>query len=190
MRNTKHESFKIYDFRQEYKDSRDEISHIIVTDLAVEEVISKLAEAGIDINDLKPFIMLPLDYQNIFDESFRNNKKYEQREMIYHDKYPHEDGVLEMYHRESALGIDYIEEIFQHKLHKKEEELKRLEKAMEQLTDIQRRRIKLHYYKQLNISQIAERENRSGKAIRDSIRLALKKYKSFFKNTLPKHLKN
>ena len=180
MRNTKHGSFKIYDFRQEYKDSRDEISHIIVTDLSVEEVISKLAEAGIDINDLKPFIMLPLDYQDIFDESFRNNKKYEMRERFHHDMFGYEDGIFEKHHKEHAHEFDYIEKIFRYGKRRKEEELKLLEKAIEQLTEVQQRRIKQHYYDQLNLSQIAERETRSGKAIRDSIRLALKKIQKFF----------
>lgn len=50
MRNTKHRLFKIYDFKQEYKESADPISHIIVTDMTVEETVTALAEADIDIN--------------------------------------------------------------------------------------------------------------------------------------------
>jgi len=126
MRNTKHCSFKIYDFKQEYKESADPIIHIIVTDMTVEETVKALAEADIDINELKPFIMLPFAYKDIFDDSFRNDKKHEKRHNLYGEYHGYEDGIFEVHHREYADNLDYIEEIFAYEKRIRQEEIERL----------------------------------------------------------------
>lgn len=94
MRNTKNQLFQVYDFREEYGNSPDRIKHIIATDLTVEEAIKELAEAGIDIEDLKPFILLPLGNKEVFNEAFRNEKKHERRNCLYGEFHGYEDGVL------------------------------------------------------------------------------------------------
>lgn len=180
MRNTKHNNFKIYDFRQEYKNSPDKVNHIVATDLTVEKTIIKLAEAGIDINELKPFVIMPLSCREAFDASFRNDKKYEQRQSRNGELFGYEDGLFERFHREYADEIDYLEELFRYEMEKRREEMKRLETAMEHLTEVQKRRIKMYYFDCLNLEQIARRENRNRKTIKESIRLALKKIQNFF----------
>lgn len=71
-----------------------------------------MEEAGIDINTLKPFIMLPLDYKDVFNDSFRNEKKHQQRQYLYGEFHGYKDGVFELHHKEYANRLDYIEEIF------------------------------------------------------------------------------
>lgn len=180
MRNTKNQLFQVYDFREEYGNSPDKIKHIIATDLTVEETIKKLAEAGIDIEDLKPFILLPLGYKEVFNEAFRNEKKHERRNRLYGEFHGYEDGVFELYHKECANSLDYIEEVFAYEKKMRQEEIKRLDEAMKKLTEIQRRRLRMYYYDNLDFHQIARKEHRSRNAIRDSIRLALKKIQKFF----------
>ncbi len=175
MRNTKHQSFQVYDFREEYGNSPDKIKHIIATDLTVEETIKKLAEAGIDIEELKPFILLPLGCKEAFNESFRNEKKHERRNRLHGEFHGYEDGLLELHHREYADSLDYIEEIFAYEKKMRQEEIKRLDEVMGKLTEIQRRRMRMYYYDNLDLRQIAKKEHRSRNAIRDSIHLALKK---------------
>lgn len=87
MRNTKNKLFKIYDFSEEYGNSPDKVNHIIATDLTVEETIKKMKAAGIDINTLKPFIMLPLGYKDVFNDFFRNEKKHQQWQYLYGEFY-------------------------------------------------------------------------------------------------------
>lgn len=180
MRNTKNKSFKIYDFREEYGSSPDKVNHIIATDLPAHEAIQKLAEVGINVDELKPFIMMPLDYVEVFNDFFRNEKKHERRQRLYGEVHGYEDGAFELHHKEYADRLDYIEEIFAYEKKVREEEIKRLEEAMEKLTEIQRRRVHMYYYDRLDLEQIAKRENRSGNAIRKSIKLALKKIQNFF----------
>ncbi len=180
MRNTKNKTFKIYDFKQEYKNSPDNINHIIATDLTVEEAIMRLDKAGIDINELKPFIMLPLDCKEAFDESFRNDKKHESRYRLHGEYHGYEDGVFELYYDKYAEYLNYLEEIFEYEKKRRQEEIERLEDAMKQLTEIQRRRIKMYFFDRLDYHQIAKKEKRSRTAIRDSIHLALKKIQKFF----------
>lgn len=180
MRNTKNKSFKIYDFSEEYGNSPDKVNHIIATDLTVEETIKKMEAAGIDINTLKPFIMLPLDYKDVFNDSFRNEKKHQQRQYLYGESYGYKEGIFELHHKEYANRLDYIEEIFEYEKQVRQEEIRRLDEAMKKLTEIQCRRLRMYYFDNLDFHQIAKKENRSRNAIRDSIRLALKKIQKFF----------
>ena len=55
-----------------------------------------------------------------------------------------------------------------------------MDEAMKKLTEIQRRRLRMYYYDNLDFHQIAKKEHRSRNAIRDSIRLALKKIQKLF----------
>lgn len=124
--------------------------------------------------------MLPLACQEAFDESFRNDKKHEGRYRLHGEYHGYEDGVFELHHDEYAAYLNYLEEIFAYEKKKRQEEIERLEVAMKELTEIQRRRIKMYFYDRLDYHQIAKKEKRSRTAIRDSIHLALKKIQKFF----------
>jgi len=53
---------------------------------------------------------------------------------------------------------------------------------MQELTEIQRRRLQMRYYERLDVHQIAMKEQRSRSAVKKSIKDALKKNKIIFQN--------
>lgn len=83
------------------------------------------------------------------------------------------------FREEYGNSPDYIEEVFAYEKKMRQEEIKRLDEAMKKLTEIQRRRLHMYYYDNLDFHQIARKEHRSRNTVRDSIRLALKKILPF-----------
>lgn len=124
--------------------------------------------------------MLPFAYKDIFDDSFRNDKKHEKRRNLYGEYHGYEDGIFELYHKEYAANLDYIEEIFAYEKRIRQEEIERLDAAMQELTEIQRRRLQMRYYEKLDVHQIAMKEQRSRSAVKKSIKDALKKIQDYF----------
>ena len=62
-------------------------------------------------------------------------------------------------------------------------ESERLHEAMKKLTETQRRRVYLYYFKQYTYREIAEMEHTAEMSIHDSISSALKKFRKFLKKT-------
>ena len=62
------------------------------------------------------------------------------------------------------------------------EEREKVNKAMDSLTDTQRRRIELHFINELTIRDIAKLENVQKSQIQKSLKAGVKKFKNFFEN--------
>lgn len=56
-----------------------------------------------------------------------------------------------------------------------------LKKAIDSLSDIQRRRIKMYYFENMNLREIAAKENCAIMSVKDSINVGLKKLKEILK---------
>jgi len=57
-----------------------------------------------------------------------------------------------------------------------------LKKAIDSLSDIQRRRIKMYYFENMNLREIAAKENCAIMSVKDSINVGLKKLEENLKN--------
>lgn len=178
MRNTKNENFKIYDYKEEYLDFTSGICHIVATDIANDELILAMRDAGIDVDTLGKYIIIPLSCAEAFNESYNNDEKYGKREKRKENVQGYEDGDTEIHHKEIANDEDVLamlidkEDISSNILKKRA-----LREAFEELTEVQERRVTLYFQDQKTLREIAEIEGCSTISVHESIKGAIKKLK-------------
>ena len=114
-----------------------------------------------------PFIYVTREMFAPIAESHHNDRKHEIRDAKLRDAFPYEDGLFETFHAE--LVCDPFSE----------PDWSLLYEAMDQLTDIQKERIRKRFFLQLNMVEIAAEEGTTKQAVEKSIKLALAAIKKF-----------
>jgi len=143
---------------------------IIITDLTEEELITKYAE---QVTSLRPYIILSRSFGKVRDDFRRNEKKHQMRAIRSVDIFSYEDGEMEIHHPELIARLkDLCWELI---------EFEDLHKAIEQLPDTQKRRLKLSYFGGYTEKEISEIENCSSVAVHKSIDAARNNLKKFLK---------
>lgn len=117
---------------------------------------------------ISPYILIDASVSNALVEYKRNEDKHHWRAV----------------HRQTNFGFDEFTEIHYPELvtDRMEEDVSLkmlLEQAMEQLTEVQRRRIKMRYFEGLTYAQIAKLEQATDPAVLKSVNAALEKMKKF-----------
>lgn len=117
---------------------------------------------------ISPYILIDASVSDALVEYKRNEDKYHWRAV----------------HRQTGYGFDEYTELLYPELvsDRMEEEVSLqilLKQAMGQLTEAQRRRIKLRYFEGLTYAQIAKLEQASDPAVLKSVTAALEKMKKF-----------
>ena len=117
---------------------------------------------------ISPYILIDASVSNALVEYNRNEDKHHWRAV----------------HRQTNFGFDEFTEIHYPELvtDRMEEDVSLkmlLEQAMEQLTEVQRRRIKMRYFEGLTYAQIAKLEQATDPAVLKSVNAALEKMKKF-----------
>jgi len=117
---------------------------------------------------ISPYILIDASVSNALVEYKRNEDKHHWRAV----------------HRQTNFGFVEFTEIHYPELvtDRMEEDVSLkmlLEQAMEQLTEVQRRRIKMRYFEGLTYAQIAKLEQATDPAVLKSVNAALEKMKKF-----------
>ena len=138
----------------------------IVTDLGEDVLLEeypKIMEA------LSPYLVLPPEYGEIRDE-YRNSERRSRRRQEQYESYFDQD--CEAGCCEEVVSADFTEELADREL---------LREALACLTELQRKRIVQLYCQGMSLKEIAESEGEGGNpsSVWRSVRLALKKMRSF-----------
>lgn len=161
---------KIIDLRYEYgNDYTGTEKYGVITALSQKELENKYLDL---LTDFTPYIVLPAGFGIVRDDYWRNEKKFEMRRLRGHGFTI--DNEFEEHHPECAVEKDYIEEMI---LIERE---KMLYKAINSLSEIQKRRLIKNFFHNKSIREIAREEGTSHSSVSKSINAALKEIKKFF----------
>ena len=155
---------RLVNMKQEYPGYTGKAKWMLVSSLSEPEVMEKYAE---ELRPYMPFIYVTREMFTPIAESHHNDRKHEIRDAKLRDAFPYEDGLFETFHAE--LVCDPLSE----------PDWSLLYEAMDQLTDIQKERIRKRFFLQLNMVEIAAEEGTTKQAVEKSIKLALAAIKKF-----------
>lgn len=172
---TLEESFKynckVINLKYEYVGYKGTEQWAIVSELSKDELMMKYAAI---ISDYTPFILLSVAQGEAMAEYDRIEDKFRKRDMRYGHNFDVNDGEFEQHHPEYAYEPDYTEIL------EMNENIERLHKAIEKLTDTQKSRVMKHFFDGKSFNEIAIEEDSSKSSVRDSIYAAINKLKNFF----------
>ena len=137
------------------------------------------------LEQFRPYIFLTgKEYAAIL-ESQQNDDKFHKRDVNNHDGFGFTDELTEIMHNCEKVNADPELDPLTAIIEKEEDALRRkqmaaLPKALETLTETQRRRIKMLFYDGMTIRDIAKAEGTYKNAIDDSVQSAKKKIAEFF----------
>ena len=123
------------------------------------------------IRKYNPHILLSISQGDVIRKYQRNEAKHRMRMMRCGHAFDINDGEFEEHHPEFAVVEDVVEQLYL------QEEKQRIRKAIETLTDIQKRRILAYFFDGKTSREIAAEEGVNYSKVEKSINLALKKLK-------------
>ena len=138
------------------------------------------------LDQFRPYIYLTKKEYEPIRESQNNDTKFRMRGINCHDPYGYTGELTEILHDCEILCADPEPDPLTAIIEKEEDALRRrqiaeLPKAMETLTETQRRRLKMHFYDGMTVREIAEAEGTYKNAIDDSIQSGKKKIAEYLK---------
>lgn len=149
-----------------------DIKWAIITDLSEEELEDKYSDIIVSFTS---FVVLTLEQGEIIKEFVRNEDKFRKRQLNNEDAFGYEDGLLEVFHNEIA-SPDYWQEKDKLKARIQYEDLLDFfEKALDELTSIQRERLYAHLVDGKSSRVIAKEEGVNYSNVDKSIILGRKK---------------
>ena len=173
--NEKQEQFnrecKLINLKYEYQGYKGTPKWAIVSDYSEKEIMEKYAEV---IGEYVPFVLLTLEQDEAIKEYERIEDKYKKRVKRYGHIFNVTDGEFENHHPELCTEPDYVEDL------EMNENIHKLYKAINTLTDVQKRRVVKHFFDEKSYETIACEENVTKQSIEDSIKASIKKIKKFF----------
>lgn len=115
--------------------------------------------------------------KDIFDAYMNSRKAYTKIKNETTRFLEHFDLSDESIYRRAFYKAESAEDVFI-----KNREQNKINRAMNSLTDIQQRRIEMHFINDITIRDIAKLENVQKSQIQKSLKLGAKKFKKFFEN--------
>ena len=161
---------KLINLQYEYSGYTGTEKWAIVTELSENELKSKYPDV---IRRYTPFVLLSVAQGKVITEYQNAEAKERMRKLRYGHSFDINDGEFEEHHPELFVEDDTVEQLCL------EEEKQYIKKAIDKLTDIQKRRIVAYYFEDKSIREIAAAEGVNFSKIDRSINLALKKLKIF-----------
>ena len=168
----------------EYEGRIAEFKYAVSSALPEEKLRKKY---GTELKKYEPFLYLTADQGQAIMDSIRNNDKHLKRQKNTYDYFGYSDGATELRHVESIYlqspESDPLEKLIteeserEWEMHRRED-LPKLRRAMEELSEVQRRRVDMYYFKKMTKSEIAEAENISRVACSVSLKRALRRLRS------------
>lgn len=162
---------KVINLRYEYEGYTGKERYAIVTELPEKEFDEKFGEVA---SEYVPYLLLSpeqgeaiIEYQNI-------EAKYRMRNLRYGHAFDISDGEFEEHHPELAVETDPVEEIVL------QDNIQKLREALCNLSEKQKQRVIQYFFYGKTFKQIADEEDLSAPAVKESIDSAIKKLKKFF----------
>lgn len=163
------EECKTINLKFEYENYTGKERYAIITDISEDELVEKYGDI------LKcfysPYLLLSveqgaaiIEYQNI-------EAKHRMRQLRHGHAFDINDGDFDEHHPEIAVDDNIIELLCM------QEEKQRIKKAIDALTEIQKRRVIAYFFEGKSYRKIASEEGVNHSKIEKSISLALKKLK-------------
>ena len=159
---------KVINLKYEYEGYTGSEKWAIITELTEEEIWIKYPDV---IRKYNPHILLSISQGDVIRKYQRNEAKHRMRMMRCGHAFDINDGEFEEHHPEFAVVEDVVEQLYL------QEEKQRIRKAIETLTDIQKRRILAYFFDGKTSREIAAEEGVNYSKVEKSINLALKKIK-------------
>lgn len=113
---------------------------------------------------------MSLEEGEIFADFNRNEDKHAKRQLRSGEAFGYEEGTTEAVHEEmvtDTLLDDVLMEL----------DIKKLMECMDQLPEVQRRRVELYYFQDMTLAEVAAVEGVNVNAVNKSIKAALKALK-------------
>ena len=161
---------KLINLQYEYSGYTGTEKWAIVTELSENELKTKYPDV---IRRYTPFVLLSVAQGKVITEYQNAEAKERMRKLRYGHPFDINDGEFEEHHPELFVEDDTVEQLCL------EEEKQYIKKAIDKLTDIQKRRIVAYYFEDKSIREIAAAEGVNFSKVDRSINLALKKLKIF-----------
>ena len=158
---------KVIDLRREYPGFTGETSWAVITDLLQEELEQLF---GNQLKAYIPYLSMSLEEGEIFADYNRNEDKHSKRQLRSGEAFGYEEGTSEAVHEEmvtDTLLDDVLIEL----------DIKKLMECMDQLPEVQRRRVELYYLQDMTLAEVAAAEGVNVNAVNKSIKAALKALK-------------
>ncbi len=172
---TLEESFKlnckVINLKYEYVGYKGTEQWAVVSELSKDELMDKY---GALMAEYVPFILLSVEQGEAITEFNNVEAKYRMRNLRYGHAFDVNDGAFEQHHPEFAYEPNYIEDM------EFRDNVERLHKAINSLSEVQKRRIKKYFFEGKTYLQISEDEGVSLYSIRDSIKNSIEKIKKIF----------
>ena len=159
---------KVINLKYEYEGYTGSERWAIITELAEEEIWIKYPDV---IRRYNPHILLSISQGDVIREYQRNEAKHRMRMLRNGHAFDVNDGEFEEHHPEFAVVEDVVEQLYW------QQEKQRIRKAIDSLTDIQKRRIIAYFFEGKTSREIAAEEGVNYSKVEKSINLALKKLK-------------
>lgn len=164
---------KVFDLRVEYgNEYKGEERYAIASMLTKDEIQSKYSE--IINSSFDPFLYLTEEQGSIFTESQNDDAKVRMRQLRFGSAFEINDGEFEVHHPEVAVNTDLALQL------DLKEKVKLLRIHLNDLTEIQRKRIIAYFYEGKSYTDIAREEGTVRNTVKQSILSGIKKLKKFF----------
>ena len=158
---------KVIDLRREYPGFTGETSWAVITELSQEELDQLF---GDQLKEHSSYLIMSLEEGEIFADFNRNEDKHAKRQLRSGEAFGYEEGISEAVHEEmvtDTLLDDVLMEL----------DIKKLMVCMDQLPEVQRRRVELYYLQDMTLAEVAAAEGVNVNAVNKSIKAALKALK-------------
>lgn len=158
---------KVINLKHEYPGFTGDTNWAVITDLSEEELVRMF---GNQFGSYGPFLILSLEEGEILADFNRNEDKHAKRQIRSGEAFGYEEGTSESVHEElvsDTLLDDVLMEL----------DIQMLKKCMDQLPEVQRRRVDLYYLNGMTLAEVAAAEGVNVNAVNKSIKAALKALK-------------
>lgn len=176
---------KVIDLRFEYFDFIGTEKYAIVTDLTKEELLVKYPEV---ICKYIPFILLSIPHGEVIREFYRNEDKFQKRDIRNHDLYGYEEGISERFNSEfvdtyeDPVQMAVREEYEKEAEHVRQRNILKVQKTLSLMKPIQRDRLIKSVVKGMSSREIAKKEGVNYSTVDKSISAAKKNFKKYFES--------
>ena len=139
-----------------------------------------------NLKKFSPFIYLTEAEYEPIREANNNNNKHHMRDVNNHDDYGYTEDMMEVMHECTLLLADPEPDVLTTIIEREDAALRAkqiaaLPEALATLTEKQRKRVDMHFYKGKTLREIADSEKTDFTSVRDSINLAKENLKKYLK---------
>jgi len=170
--------YKVINLKYEYEGYEGNEKWAIISELSEKELFGLYPDK---MRRYSPFILLSIEQGKVIDDFKLNEDKYRKRSINNEDYFGYSEGLTENLHTE-AIVPDFVEQQEDEEYCQMREELKQqlFDKAMESLTEKQRKYLLLRYVEGKTSVEIAREEGIAEQVVRKHTQTAIRKFEKIF----------